>query len=127
MSVSRLTRGEVRFEVLVGYGISPFVHLFQIALSGGIPRGNCSYVGPKRHSQRTEVASQITRIWISMVQFPTSCQVDLKDLAQRGGLDRSNEIINSLRMEVATKCLKMGREQDDVRLIDLEGCVAAAT
>ena len=113
-------------ESLVGYGVSPVNQFLKQFASPFIPRVKSVNVCPKIKTQSVEIGTDCTRVGISSIE--TSVPDELRShesLEPRR--DEGDNMIGALRMQVATKTLKMRRQESGIRIIDLLGRITPAS
>src|SRR5271166_6668390 len=97
-----------RVENLMGDGISPHVQIFQLPAPQAVIRENGIYLWPEgRYSQSAEVATDGPLIRILYVKLPIPQQVAPHGNAETRVRNYSHKKFNRLRVQVASKTLKL--------------------
>ncbi len=115
-----MTRREHRGrEILVSDRISPLVKFLQRTSSRRIWRTMSVHEYPESEIEATEIGTDIPGIGITSIQPPIKYETAADHTTVGWVRQLGGERIGTFRVETATEPLKLRRQQQSVRLIDL--------
>ena len=111
--------------ILMGNGVAPIVEILERRGALHLTAVDVTDLCPEVHPQTSEVGAQVAGVRIAVVELPSLHHHDLQDTRNNRGLCVRYQEVDGLRVEVATKALKLRRQQDSVRVIDLQSRIAS--
>ncbi len=111
----------------MGNRISPFIQKFKRRLAGLILTVVGQNILPKQDPQSVEVGTNVTRIWVTVVEFSSVNELGSQDSSEVARTDKPNELVNAFGMKASAEPLKLRRQQHGIRMVDLLSCIPSAT
>lgn len=105
--------------------VSPVRELLEEALARPVSRRGETQVFPDHSVESLEVMADVRRIWISVIELPPGHEMRADRGLRSDGLERARKTVYRLRVQIPAVALKLGGQQDRVRLIDLPCRIAA--